>query len=76
MTAVPLYKFADCVFVLISSVLLNLLCVWILFQNSHSCFRFSSEIDVTKTEDLATEQFVSVSNGQPSTRLKRYVAPR
>ena len=30
-------------FVLIKSILLNLLCVWILFSNtsSHSCFRFS-----------------------------------
>ena len=38
-------KFADCVFVLINSVPLDLLCIWILFQNanSHSGFRFKKQ---------------------------------
>ena len=38
----PLFQINSVLLFLINSVLLNLLCVWILFQNasSHSCFRF------------------------------------
>ena len=47
-----LFVIADCVFVLINSVLLDLLCVWILFWNasSHSCFNFLRWIQILEQQ--------------------------